>query len=1521
MMSSVQAATALLRRGPRSSGPHPIAIVAIVLAVTLVITLVGAAVTQERASATATPVANAPLRMVVDNTHPMLITQVVMGHNIGFDTDFTRDDNQRGWNIQQAWAGVPDELKSSMVFVLHPGHNSFLTVANARKWVQDNLAEGQDLGIHMMVLWGETPTSSSDKFTWIESLYQNYSNFIGTDVSELTSVTGDIPQLLLLANEYGGYHVQGSLEEADVLANKLETQSYYTSVAQYSQNFIYTPKNFHDNFDATTGQAMGDWLSGVAGNWGPYFDGYAFYGCGVYGQAAANTNGSLGDRCSRSQPEATYAMTMLDEWQQGASVFQLENQLDIPSMDSLYTPLFYQSILPAMRYMLSHAGPTKAQVMANTKVAFSEAAGRVTSLKDTRSGRDAETTLYDISEMTPGVNQSQDLWYYTRANGRYYQIPRIPKLAPSSVTTALTSAGATVIDATYYNANLVPTTSRTSYFNGKYAQKSTGDAFVQNVGSSWLIYNPNVVDNTNVNAFVPLTGSSFTELDLTNLGSSSYAAVTQSSTNLDIQLNNYRDDKTQDLLKDGVKVQRDMEWIDDFAKYSYVPAAKDTALRTDTVTVTVPTRPTATISGYDAHYTYAENWNAATGVYTLTVNHNGVVNVGLSTSIADSGWSQVAASDPTIAYSGTWTGTATRATTTTTGSSASLTDDGTSFQWTAPAGAGGTADVYIDSVKYAADLAVPAAGGHLFEATGLTNEPHTIRIVNKTGTVGIDHLSYVPSQEQMLSNVELNDFTYATAAEDQDTVWGSTHWTIQGGQMKILPYVAPWFGEETVYNKSAQVQNVSYEANLTMGKGTPADLLVRANPTLKQSYMVRLDPTNSGAVGEVALYKDDNTLLAANTTINLAIGTSYDVKLTANGNVITAFINGTQAVTYTDTSSTARTAAGYTGVRVEPKNVGGTGDFVYLDNPSVTNLDTSAVVYTSSFGSWSAASTWESEGALVFGAADNRTSFSFPWQWAAATGTWAVAKSAVYTNGLSGVFTGVTDGSHDSIVSAGNTTWANYLYSSMLKITGGNSAGLTFRQQSDTAMYRAVINSSTNTVSVAKDVAGTWTTLGSVSATVASGKWHNLKVTAKDGIISVVYDGRQALTVHDSTYLTGKAGYFLPSGATASFDDARIAKLPATTTAAGPVVATVVPAQTGAVHITGTVPVTLSTLKDVAPALPSTITAINSDGSRSTVAVTWASIASSQYATSTTPFASGQTQGKFTVAGTLAGTTVTATAKVTVKPKLSAPLTTAYTYDPAHPGLPPITFTGVQYTAGNATWSRQLYVRWDQAITVTQASPTQTLTGTIEGDPLEKATATVTILPAGNLALNKPVVAYGVTSNTARGVTAMVDASTTTGWYTGGATDGAFSDGTSSSTQGSLCSWAYVDLGSDVTFSSYTIMFGENITTYGSMFNAPYQIQTLTAAQASAHTTAQRNSSVCTRLSGGNFGSIASGSSYVVTAANDIWTTVASGTGTITDDNHALAAPVTARYVRVFTNEPTTAHRYGTAIFDFQVLP
>ncbi|MGW4021968.1 glycosyl hydrolase family 98 C-terminal domain-containing protein [Streptomyces sp. NPDC005009] len=1266
-----------------------------------------------RAAADDTPAT--PLRLTIDQDNPLLITHLNIGHNFGENEGFRRDLND-GWSIRQAWAGLPDELKGHTAFVLHPGHNQWADAspAVARRWVEDNLAEGRDLGIPMFVLWGESPTKPSDRFEWIAKLYETYPNFVGTAVSELKNTLNDLPKALEVAHRYGGFHVLGSEEEANTLGDRLEDPAYFASVKPYARNFILDPKNRHENFDTATAQAVGLWLSGVAGNWGAYYDGYAYYGCGVFGQSALSNRG---DRCSRSIPESVYGMTMLDQWQNGATVFHLENQLDLPAADSRYSATFYQSVLPAMRYMLSHSGPTKDEVIAASPVAFSESEGTISKLPDTVKARNQRTTFYDLYEKVPDALGRQGLWYYTRASGRYGVIPRLPKLADQALVdrfrTVLTTDDAD---------KLIAGDTKQAFFDARYPAVSEGDAFVQHRNDSWLVYNSHYMDNVEQDASFEPAGDDFTQVDMPHLTPHTFAMVDQAPGRLSMLVDNYRTDRTKDLLRDGGV--RDMEFIDGYARYSYLDDPADDELRTTTVRVHAKSRPVLTISGYDGHYSYTQEWDENTRVYTLTLKHNGVVDVDLTTGPTTDGWTELGAGSEQISRDAKAT---------------EVVFDGTSVQWAAAARSKGSARVLIDGKVYddRLDLA-EAARERPFRATGLPNGPHTLRI--EGSGVRTRDVRYVPSTEHLLPDMETADFSYASAEDDQDTVHGSDKWRVSDGRMELLPYVFPFYGDVTAYNTNVRAEDVVYEAKTTLRKGTSGALLLRGDEKKKTGYLLRLDPNRVGegerapaTTGDVQLVLDHATTLAVNTDIDLVTGEQYSVKFQAVGDRIQAWIDGEQVIDHTVTGSQRR-AAGYTGVRIGQRNGGGIGDSVLVDDVTVSRPD-GGELYRSDFADWDAAKGWQTESALVFGAEDTRSDFSFPWRWDQVSGTWKVVNTDAFAGGDTGYFTG-TAADGEALVTAGTeASWSGkdtgYLYSSALRVDEGTGAGLLLRVQDDDNMYRVRLDARHDRVTFDRRVKGHWKTVAKAKspAGLDTGAWHVVQVTARGDLFTVTVDGKQALTTRDDTFTGGGVGYYLPGSTTASFDDARVAALP-DTGAAGPVATTTVRRDgTKGRHITGFDVVGVKTAKDSAPRLPEEVTALYSDGTRGEVAVTWLEIPAERLAVATTPYTDGQTRGRFTVEGEVEGTDLGVSVGVTVMPKLAQPLKTAYAYDPEGPGLPKQTFTNVRFDAGGGvTFTRQVYVRWDQAITVSADGPhQQTLTGSIGDHPWEKATAQVTL--------------------------------------------------------------------------------------------------------------------------------------------------------------------------------------------------
>ncbi|WP_123736447.1 MULTISPECIES: fibronectin type III domain-containing protein [unclassified Rathayibacter] len=1306
------------------------------LLVVIVLPTTANAAPQRAVATVAAARADAPMRMEVGSENPLLLTQLNIGNDLAGTEGFKRNWNS-GWSFAQLWASVPDDLKQNMGFVLHQGHTALADNRpedNAR-WIEDNIAEADALGIPVFMLWdeGRTLISNSTRFQFLEQMYQKYPSFMGTVVSEQADTLGDLPEALRIANLYGGFHILGSLEETNGLANRLETKSYWDSIVPFKKNFIYNPKNFHENFEMSNAWAQGAWLAGVFDNWGPYFDGYPYYSCGFFGRDQTAYQ-NCGDRWSRSMSETTASMMLLDQWQNGATVFHMENQLDIPTTGSLYSPYFYQSILPAMRYILSHETPTKDDVIAQTKVVFSETEGNICSLKDSTAGRASNPcrpTFYSMYEKSPQLTAVQkQLWYYPRESGRYNIIPRIPKLADP----ALVSRFDTVLTTGTYNATMLYGDARQALFDAKYPAISEGDGYVQKSGDSWLVYNSNDRDNFNQNATLLLGGEQFSRLEMPEVTPHTWAMVDQrDAKTLAVTLDTYRTDREADLLK--VPGVRDMEFNRNFVKYAYVPDPQDSQLRTTTLRFDVPTRPTLTISGYDDNqYRYSETWDPNTHQYTVIVESNGVVDLVLSTGDAEAGWTPV----PPAQITGD-------------GSATEVVFDGTSLAWKVPAGSTGTAAVTIDGAPAGiADLSRPTA----YRATGLANSSHVLRI--ERARPSGDSFSFVPSVEHSMTTLETNDFNYGSAEDDESMIYGAEGWRLIDGKLKLTGFVFPFYGDTTVYNTNTKLKDVRYEAKVTLVQGTSGSIMVRGDEDAKSGLFFRLDPNRTaegrnGTAGySCSLHSGaakglNNWAAVATcpTSLTLERDREYSVVVTAQGSTITASIDGQQVLTYTDPSP----ATGWTGVRAaQTQSDAGTrlGQFVELDDVAITDLATGSSVYTSSFDNWGQAEGWMTETPLVFDwnqKEDPRSSFTFPWEWDTAHGTWDVVDTDVRTSGFSGYYTAAADPTTAFTATGGKEAdWASdgdYDYWSWVKPTTGDRAGISFRASEDGDMYQARLDVATDTVTIGHLIDGTWTELGSAPSPVALERdsWQLMKVTTRGPLLTVTVGGKAALSLRDDTLTTGAVGVWVAEGGTASFDDARVVARPAAAGAPSRGTTTVVAADGIATkHITGFDGAAVKTARTVQPVLPATVIARYSDGSRGPVPVTWPSITTEQLAVATAPTKTGPARGKFTVQGTVAGTTKTVPLRVTVMPNLTTSYSITGTYDPASPTVPDqVPSTLGVFSDGTNTYTKQLYIRWNQTPATAPGSPrTQVITGSINAYPWASVNATMTVAVAAS---------------------------------------------------------------------------------------------------------------------------------------------------------------------------------------------
>jgi hypothetical protein len=103
--------------------------------------------------------------------------------------------------------------------------------------------------------------------------------------------------------------------------------------------------------------------------------------------------------------------------------------------------------------------------------------------------------------------------------------------------------------------------------------------------------------------------------------------------------------------------------------------------------------------------------------------------------------------------------------------------------------------------------------------------------------------------------------------------------------------------------------------------------------------------------------------------------------------------------------------------------------------------------------------------------------------------------------------------------------------------------GLVFRFRDPNSYYVVRANALENNFRLYKMVNGKRLQFAGVNATVSTGQWHTLRVTAKGDHMTCWFDGKQLIDAHDKTYASGKVGLWTKADSVIAFDDLTVAPL------------------------------------------------------------------------------------------------------------------------------------------------------------------------------------------------------------------------------------------------------------------------------------------------------------------------------------------------------------------------------------------
>ncbi|CAI6039882.1 glycoside hydrolase family 98 domain-containing protein [Cohnella sp. JJ-181] len=540
--------------------------------------------------------ADAPLRRPISNTNPVFMLTVA--------------NNQPQSTVQNIFNSVPSDLRPYVVLSLY--YEPIADTA-ARTWIDAQLTICDQLGIKANAQVGNGWTGSSVDLAFVESLYQNHPSFVGPLFAEQHGTNyGNLASMINLSADYGGYLFNIEYTNGgNGMLSAHSSASMLAAMRAHPDNYVPIAKQTtNSRYHETEAIANGLWTSGLAGNWGVNPDSWTWWETGRAGlyQPEPGPRGANGYKAVVTYPEAQLSMVMLQSAASGSTVFaNFEHYTYTSFHDGSTTPAFQKEIIPTMRKIISDGLiPSRAQVRSKIKVAW-------------LSDNDQINDNYYANLYADGTNRD-----WLRTTGRYYIVP----LLIGGTNATERSYFPDVLSTSQYASQFPTAADKLSYFNARYPADATGDAMAQNfLNDKWFIENN--LENTNQaqSAVLYPRVNTVDTVKLT-MPPQTYAVLKEQSGTLNFRIGNYN------AKKDAVWTQGNWSNSDfqNWVKTSYQPAPDESDLRTTTIQVnghTGASKPVVSIVGYNGYtgYTSTENWNAASKIYTLSITHNGAVDV------------------------------------------------------------------------------------------------------------------------------------------------------------------------------------------------------------------------------------------------------------------------------------------------------------------------------------------------------------------------------------------------------------------------------------------------------------------------------------------------------------------------------------------------------------------------------------------------------------------------------------------------------------------------------------------------------------------------------------------------------------------------------------------------------------------------------------------------------------------------------------------------------------------------------
>lgn len=593
---------------------------------------------------TSTEPATTP-RMLVDAEHPLLLVSLYANtkHPAWWDNSGIPGVPMQGHNTMEGvWSLIPEDLKPYTAIQLHA--DDYLCHAwggtgnkeNLQKFYEYHVAIAQEKGInlYLTLMTGGVPINTFRNLIdmdWLNDLIDNNSCIKGVVFAENhhNGDTGAVAQLtaeyLELFSSKGIYLVLTDIDDANHRMEKwFENDTLFKTAQKHHKYLVINSKSTSSSgYNTVRSFALGTWLSGLADNWGALTDAWAWYEIRYHKLFEPVMNTTYEDvRRVYTFPETLFAMNMLQSYVNGGTVFNAEHPFYCTGVYDEASWVLKESIIPTMRYMIANPAATREQVKDEIKAVY-------------------HTDSYlptNFAEGLYGTAQDNNL---LQTNGRYRTLPVL--------SSKLSDAEAAAFGRVLRSADLAD---KTNILNELYPELSTGDAFVETLlggrsgqtGRRLLIMNSLFNENKNQSATLTPTDATFATSMGFTLTPHTYLIAHETADSIKIDLNNFRTDKDE-LWVPGESENPDWtsfgndwngdhkDYVQDYMKYhiSNPKLDKDRDLRSTVITLHTEERPAAVVTRNGGSRSLADNAfyteTYENGIYTLTITHNGQVNV------------------------------------------------------------------------------------------------------------------------------------------------------------------------------------------------------------------------------------------------------------------------------------------------------------------------------------------------------------------------------------------------------------------------------------------------------------------------------------------------------------------------------------------------------------------------------------------------------------------------------------------------------------------------------------------------------------------------------------------------------------------------------------------------------------------------------------------------------------------------------------------------------------------------------